>query len=777
LSPTHDRTRGTGRTGRVLGPVALLALTTLVPPARAEEPARSGRTVNWAKAREMTSRYREIVDLSGLVEVGAEVPTSASPEDLQALCAARREGIVIARSKAEKSLRELQDWQDPVSDEQRAGLERRLAAIAVFADDIGAAVQHLQIARDALARHVTEYPDMAPRFMAMEEALGVAHLRQAELDNCMTTMNTDRCLFPVRPGGQHQKKSGGEAALARFQAYLASSPKDLEVRWLFNLAHMLLGRYPQGVPKEQLLAPSLFQSETRMPRFVDVAARIGVGRSDIAGGTIADDMDGDGLPDIVFSSVEYCSPLRFYHNRGDGTFEDRSEAAGLLGELGGLNAVQTDYNNDGWLDIFVMHGGWEMPMRNALLRNNGDGTFTDVTKAAGLQSAAHATHSAAWADYDNDGWLDVFVGHELTPSQLFRNRGDGTFEDATARAGVGATAFTKGVTWGDYDKDGYPDLYVSNIHGDNFLYHNNGDGTFTDLAAKLSVQKPFVSFPTWFFDYDNDGWLDIFVASYPTSIEEFVKHYLGVKTDAETLTLYRNRGDGTFENVSEKTGLARAVPAMGVNFGDLDNDGFLDMYLGTGTPSLAALMPNIMLKNDAGRRFLDVTEATGTGHLQKGHGIAFTDLDNDGDADVILNVGGAVPGDHYDDVVFENPGGYGNNWISIKLVGVKTNRVAIGAKLTLRLHGAGEGSQLRYREVTSGGSFGSSSLTQLVGLGKAKVVDALEIEWPVSRTKQVFFNVPVNTFIEIRELSEAYTTRTPPRFALGPHSSVAQKQD
>ena len=310
------------------------------------------------------------------------------------------------------------------------------------------------------------------------------------MDNCLVNPSADRCIFPLRPGGHHHATAGAAAALEHFKTYLAAKPDDLEVRWLLNLAYMVLGRYPQDVPKGQLLAPSLFRSEAPMPRFVDVAPQAKLGRMDIAGGTIADDFDGDGLIDVVLSSVDYCSPLRLYRNRGDGTFEDRTESAGLTGQLGGLNVVQTDYNNDGWLDIFVMRGGWEFPMRNSLLRNNGDGTFTDVTRAAGLQSGAHSTHSAAWADFDNDGWLDLFVGHEFTPSQLFRNRGDGTFEDVTARAGVGASAFTKGATWGDYDNDGFPDLYVSNMFGENFLYHNNGDGTFTDVAPKLGVQKP-----------------------------------------------------------------------------------------------------------------------------------------------------------------------------------------------------------------------------------------------------------------------------------------------
>jgi hypothetical protein len=407
------------------------------------------------------------------------------------------------------------------------------------------------------------------------------------------------------------------------------------------------------------------------------------------------------------------------------------------------------------------------------MRNNGDGTFTDVTKAAGLSSATTATHSAAWADYDNDGWLDVFVGHELQPGQLFHNRGDGTFEDVTARAGVQVTAVTKGAVFGDYDGDGYPDLYLSNVFGQNMLFHNNRNGTFTDVAQKLGVQKPIISFPTWFFDYDNDGWLDIFVASYPNSVSEFVKYYLHMPATAETLTLYRNNGDGTFTDVTRSVGLDRVVPAMGANFGDLDNDGYLDMYLGTGTPSFGALMPNIMLKNVAGTRFVDVTEATGTGHLQKGHGVAFIDIDNDGDEDVVLNAGGAVPGDSYGEALFENPGAGGpNHWIALKLVGVKTNRAAIGAKITVRLAGDIEGSPLRYREVTSGGSFGANSLMQHIGLGTARV-ESLQIEWPTSHTRQVFRDVPVDSFLEVREFDDHFDVRHPPRVTLrheAPHA-------
>jgi ASPIC and UnbV/FG-GAP-like repeat len=194
---------------------------------------------------------------------------------------------------------------------------------------------------------------------------------------------------------------------------------------------------------------------------------------------------------------------------------------------------------------------------------------------------------------------------------------------------------------------------------------------------------------------------------------------------------------------------------MVATVGDIDNDGFLDVYLGTGAPSFGSLIPNILLRNDTGRRFDDVTEATGTGHLQKGHGVAFADLDGDGDEDIVLNAGGAVPGDRYDDAVFENPGTPGRHWVDLRLIGARSNRAAIGAKIRVTLGpepaGRGAATRLRYREVSSGGSFGSNSYIQHIGLGTASGIESIEIVWPASRTRQLFRNPPVDTLLEIRE--------------------------
>jgi hypothetical protein len=753
----------------LLARLAAIAVAAAVVPALAQVAGGPQRAVNWGKAMEAVSTYRPVVDVSGLVEVDAQIPQGVDAEDLQALCEARGVAVRRARTAGEDELRSYGAGRDPITDARRAELERYLGAVSMFSGDVEAAIAHFERGRAALAPYLEDYPDLRGKANALAEVLGVAHLRRGEADNCLVNPGSDRCLFPLRPGGIHHAPAGAASAFEQFRALLVAEPDNLELRWLLNLSAMLTARYPDDVPAAFRVPPRALEADAPMPRFVDVARAAGLGRMSIAGGTVAEDFDGDGLVDVVLSSVDFCAPLRLYRNRGDGTFDERTAAARLEGQLGGLNATVTDVDNDGRPDLFVLRGGWEIAMRNSLLRANPDGTFTDVTRAAGLSSGRHATHHAAWADFDNDGWLDVFVGHELTPSQMFRNRGDGTFEDVTARAGVGATAFTKGIAAGDYDGDGWMDMYVSNMWGANFLYRNRGDGTFEERAAAAGVDGPFASFPTWFFDYDNDGRLDLFVSSYPPSVEEFAKHYVGRPPSAEPLALYRNLGGGRFENVAARTGLARAVPTMGSNFGDLDNDGFLDMYLGTGLPSFGALMPNLVLKNDEGRRFLDVTASTGMGHLQKGHGVAFADLDRDGDLDIVLNVGGAVPGDRYDDALFRNPGGHGNNWLSVRLVGEKTNRPAVGATIAARLPGGA----LRFREVTTGGSFGASPFAQHLGLGRAAAVETLTITWPTSRSTQTFRNVPANQAIEIREFAQDYRVVERAAFEIGRPSAPA----
>lgn len=689
------------------------------------------------------------------------VKPPAYSQDLAAICELKNEGLVKAIADAETKMSAGAEVQQLIQ------THHTLAQLEAYRGAMDKAVEHFQAAYDLAS------PNNASGFVqALREKLAVAHLRRGEVENCVDNHNSQSCIFPLSPEARHRLRGGSERALALLLEFLEGNPSDLEVRWLANIAAMTLGKYPGGLPANLRFPPSLFESGADAGRFVDVAGPAGLDLMNTAGGAIMDDFDNDGFFDIVISVVSVCEPMRYYHNNGDGSFSDWTKRGGLEAQLGGINLNQTDYNNDGRLDIFVMRGGWEFPMRNSLLRGNTDGTFTDVTAEAGLASPAYPTPTAAWADYDNDGFADLFVGNENAPGQLFRNQGDGTFIDVATTAGVDKKAFTKSAVWGDYNNDGSPDLYVSNFEGRNFLYHNNGDGTFTEAAQALDVVNPRVSFPAWFFDYDNDGWLDLFVSSYVQSVSEIAAEYWGEPTSTETIRLYRNNGRDGFEEISGKAGLNRISMAMGANFGDIDNDGFLDIYLGTGSPSYASLVPNLMFRNQGDGTFADVTSSSGTGHLQKGHGIAFGDLNNDGDEDIFLHVGGAIPGDTYRNVLFKNPG-HSNNWISVKLAGEKSNRAAIGARIKVTTSGESAASRSIHRVVTSGGSFGASSFQQHIGLGDAKRIEVLEIWWPTSGTRQVFRDIGVNQTIEIKESADSFQKLERDSFAFGTSATGA----
>jgi tetratricopeptide (TPR) repeat protein len=626
---------------------------------------------------------------------------------------------------------------------------------------------------EAIERYLEAYQialhDMPAAALPMEETLAIAYLHRSEMENDVYRAPGDRCLLPTPPGRSYAKTSDSEKAVEYFLKYLEKRPDELEVKWLLNIAHMTLGTYPAKVPQKHLIPLAAFSSTEDVGRFVDVAPRAGLNIFSTAGGLIVDDFHNSGRFDIVTSAFDSCGPMHLFQNNGDGTFTERTAQAKLDDQLGGPNIMQTDYNNDGCLDILVLRGGWELPKRKSLLRNNCDGTFTDVTVASGLAKKATSTQTAVWVDIDNDGFLDLFVGNEDAPAQLFLNRRDGTFEDIAQSAGVDRTAFSKGVAAADYDNDGYPDLYVSNF-GSNFLYHNNHNKTFTELARAAGVPGPGRGFATWFFDYDNDGWPDLFVTSYFTSVEETARTYLRLPNNATTLKLYKNAGDGSFRDVTKQVGLDKVFMPMGANFGDIDNDGFLDIYLGTGNPSYGSLVPNVLLRNKEGKSFVDVTSSSGTGELHKGHGTAFADLDNDGDEDIIVEIGGATPGDAHALRLFENPG-HGNDWITLKLVGVKTNRAAIGARIKVTVENTDHTTRAVYRTVGSGGSFGASPLAQHIGLGKANRIVDIEVWWPTTKTRQHVTDVDKNQWFEITEFAQKPVRLARPRIPLGTPTS------
>lgn len=589
----------------------------------------------------------------------------------------------------------------------------------------------------------------------MEFTLGIAHLHRSDMVNGAFSAPGEKCLFPMRPGHAYEKTEDAKKAIQHFSKCLEYRPESLDSRWFLNLAFASLGEYPDGVPEKYRIPLSPFESKESVARFADVAPAAGVDTFSMAGSVIVDDFENNGRLDILTSSMDMCQPLRYFHNNGDGTFTDRAREAGLGKQLGGLNIIQTDYNNDGCTDFLVLRGGWEFPERMSLLKNNCDGTFTDVTDASGLGDVLAASQTAVWADINNDGLLDLFVGNESGGNLLFLNKGDGTFENISRTAGIdGKPGQMKSVVAADYDNDGYVDFYVTDYLGENHLYHNNHNNTFTDVAAQAGVADLGPSFVAWFFDYDNCGLPDLFVTSYFVSVDETMRTYLGLPHNAGTLKLYKNLGNGTFKDVTMETGLDKVFMPMGANFGDIDNDGFLDIYLGNGNPSYASVLPHVLLRNHEGKYFADVTASSGTGELHKGHGVAFADLQRRGYEDIVTETGGATPGDRHTLRLFANTAS-GNDWINLKLAGVKSNRAAIGARIKVTVKNEGNPARAIYRTVGSGGSFGASPFEQHIGLGKSAQIERIEVDWPASGTHQIFTGVGKNQFWEIREDSKA----------------------
>lgn len=690
------------------------------------------------------------------------------PRNMRQVCEVRESTAKNANLALQDALKSTLGTQ--TTSEQVMMLLQGESALAQLYGFNGKMPESIDAWKEAIKLAETADPGYLPNLL---ESIGATYLHWSEMENGIYNGSRDLDIFPpLNPHASFEKKDESKQAIVYFRKYLEIRPNDLEVRWQLNLAYATLGEYPSGVPAAFLIPESNFKSKESIGRFVDRAPAAGLNVFGAAGGIIVDDFDNDGLLDVVISSMNVCEPLHFFHNNGDGTFADRTKEAGLQDQLGGLSMMQVDYNNDGCMDIFIPRGGWEYAQRKSLLRNNCDGTFTDVTDASGLGATVTATQAAAWADIDNDGNLDLFLANENAPAQLFHNKGDGTFEEISHAAGIDQTAFSKSVSAADYDHDGFMDFYVTNLRGNNFLYHNNGDLTFTEIGRQAGVQAPTFSFASWFFDYDNDGWPDLFVDSYLMVMDETVRTYVRMPHNGETLKLYHNKHDGTFEDVTEQVGLDKVYMPMGANFGDVDNDGFLDVYLGSGNPSLTSALPYVLMRNKEGKSFVDITQSSGTGELHKGHAVVFADLTRQGNEDILTRVGGAIPPDEHNVRVFENPGNT-NDWLNVRLVGVKTNRSGVGAEIHVTVQDGNAAPRSIYRTVGQTSSFGANPMEQHIGLGHNAHDIALDIWWPATRTRQHFTGVEKDQYIEIKEFATNYTKlkRHAP-FKLGIHNGA-----
>ncbi len=629
-----------------------------------------------------------------------------------------------------------------------------------------------------------------PQAKIIFDFLAMSWLRLGEDENCLTNASADACILPFTPAALHKDQEGARRAIALYKMLLRDYPDDLGSRWLLNIAYVAIGAYPDSVPPKFLIRGLTPKPNATFPRFQNIAPSVGVAVDGLSGGVAVEDFNGDGLLDIFATSWGLADQARLLMADGKGAYVDRTAAAGLVGITGGLNVTHADYDNDGFEDIYIMRGAWlgdAGAQPNSLLHNRGDGTFEDVTFAAGLYSL-HSTPTAAWADFNLDGRLDLFVGHESgvaqgggsQPSELFVNNGDGTFREVSRAVGIGLDDFVKGSTWGDVNNDGLPDLYVSVLNGANRLYLNLGGTSietwrFEERAAAAGVDAPLWSFPTWFWDVDQDGWDDLLVLSYDLSntgalhdavAREYVSPRLAtVKPPGVGASrLYRNERNGTFSDVTRAAGLAdKVIFAMGSNFGDLDNDGWLDFYVGTGNPDLRSVIPNRMFRSVSGRRFEEVTLEGGFGQIQKGHAIAFADLDRDGDADVYEVIGGAYQGDRFANVLFENPGWPKHAWIGLELEGRTANRSAIGARVRVEVIDSTGKPRTIHRTIGTGGSFGAGSLSLVVGVGTAQRIERVDITWPdAARSTSTHRGLALRRSYRIVQGGEASLLERPP---------------
>ena len=530
-------------------------------------------------------------------------------------------------------------------------------------------------------------------------------------------------------------------------------PDELRYRWMLRVLTLHAGQPETTIPKEfRLKVPPCPASPFQ---FRDVTDASGAGRMALGRGAAWGDFDNDGREDFLLGAER--APFCLFRNRGDGTFEDVAARMRLTDSVGlGCYASQfIDYDNDGFQDIFLTSNGWGGGGRLFLFHNDGGKHFVDVTESAGLAAPVNAFGSS-WADYDNDGRVDLAVATGIIDPEggdrirLYHNEGSGIFHEVGEQAGLTQRARWISLTWGDYDGDGRQDLLATSYDAGPFLFRNLGNGHFENVSVQAGVRTQIAAYTPVFLDYDNDGKLDFFVCTYPGG-ELTVKTMIEAKISGARVPppsrqlLFRNNGDGTFRNVTEEAGLTGWYGGMSTQAGDFDNDGFDEITIGTGNPALDWAEPKPLFHNDGKGRFTDIGESSGLVHFGMLHGTALADYDDSGNLSLLGSFGGFYWGSRETSRLYRNLGS-GNNSLEIRLVGTRSNRDAIGAKVS-----ALDGKHRVFKWVNGGNGFGChNSRVVHLGLGREKHVNELQIDWP-SGLRQSFQSVSAGQRIEIIE--------------------------
>ena len=618
--------------------------------------------------------------------------------------------------------------------------------------------------------------------------LAMSYMRRAEAQNCLSKLidhssyreelvnyqhayhdYTRLCSLPLTQF--HDQTESSKIAAKLFETLLDNYDETNRLyQWLLNFCYMTVNAFPQDVPPKYRIQSRFIESfygkgknevEAKYAylSFEDRAKDLNVNTHDTGRGVAVEDFDKDGYLDIVTGGSFHV--VRYYKNDRGLEFIDQTEAVGLGGIKQSFVITAADYDNDGWIDIFACR-----PFEHFMLfRNNQDGTFTDVTFSSGLlerkpDNLIAATWIPAWGDVDNDGDLDLFLaqwGFRLPfvkglmtiprmDSALFINE-NGHFVDKTKEYGLEGILedqYYIGSTFGDFDADGYPDLFISSPLRNTSVLLRNISGERFEKTNLIRSTEP--GFTAAFVDVNHDGRLDIFQGGFGDAKTNTAQTVFGENVDryqSGHSTIHLQTQDGQFEERNDFFAGNMPMSTMGASYGDINNDGSYDFYLGTGNPEGWFVLPNLMYMGELDGtkptgRMTNISMLHGFGTIQKGHGIVFFDFDEDGDQDIYSSLGGMWPGDGWPNQFFVNNSQLENKWVKIRLRGRQTNYFGVGCTIRVTAVNADGEEIIRYYHMDNKTGFGSAPYLAHIGLLDATHIEEVEVRWPVSKTTKIY---------------------------------------